>query len=75
MCLAVPGEVLSIEGQLAKVSISGVVYEAGLHLLEDVKVGDYVIVHSGYALEKLDPEEAARTLKTFEEFRQSGQDR
>ena len=68
MCLAVPATVLSIEGQKATVEISGVRYQANLSLVEDVAIGDAVLLHAGFAIQKLDPEAAAETLALFEEL-------
>jgi hydrogenase expression/formation protein HypC len=73
MCLAMPGKIVSIEGRdklgpRAKVDFGGVTKEISLACLTDVKVGDYVIVHVGMALSKLDEEEAARTLELFSEM-------
>lgn len=67
MCLSIPAEVLEIQGQRAKVSVGGAMYTAGLHLVEDVQVGDYVLLHSGYAIQKIDAEEAAETLALLRE--------
>ncbi len=68
MCLGVPGIVQSIEGDQAQVVIGDITYEAGLQLVSDVQVGDYVLLHSGYILEKLEKEDAQETLKLFEEL-------
>lgn len=68
MCLAIPARVADINGDQAVVDLGGVRKEVSLALVEDVVVGDYVIVHVGYALNKLDPEEAARTLALFAEM-------
>ena len=69
MCLGIPGKVVEIrdEGPLrmALVDFGGVRKEACLAYLPEVQLGDYVIVHVGYALARLDPEEAQRTLETF----------
>lgn len=64
MCLAIPAQIASIDpdGQSARVSLGGVTKEISLALVEDVAVGDYVLVHVGYALNRLSEEEAARTL-------------
>ena len=68
MCLAIPAQVVELrEGDNAVVDLAGVRKEISLSLVEDVHVGDYVIVHVGYALNKLDPDEAARTLALFAE--------
>ena len=70
MCLSIPAQVISIDddGQMAKVSVGGTVYSAGLHLVEDVGVGDFVLLHTGYAIQKIDQEEAERTLEYFREL-------
>lgn len=69
MCLAIPACVEEMTGaDTAIVNLGGVRKEISLALVEDVAVGDYVIVHVGYALQKLDPEEAERTLALFAEM-------
>ncbi|MBL6928922.1 MAG: HypC/HybG/HupF family hydrogenase formation chaperone [Rhodospirillales bacterium] len=69
MCLAIPAEVIAIDDQeLATVDMGGVRKEVSVALLEGVEVGDYVIVHTGFALSKLDPEEAKITLDLFAEM-------
>lgn len=69
MCLAIPACVEQlIAGDSAIVNLGGVRKEISLALVEDVAVGDYVIVHVGFALQKLDPEEAAQTLALFAEM-------
>ncbi len=75
MCLAIPAQVVELrDGDNALVDLAGVRKEISLSLVEDVAVGDYVIVHVGYALNKLDPEEAAKTLALFAELGQLGED-
>ncbi|MCM8785141.1 MAG: HypC/HybG/HupF family hydrogenase formation chaperone [Candidatus Omnitrophica bacterium] len=69
MCLAIPMKVEKIEGDFAIVSIGNVKKEVNISLLENVKKGDYVIVHAGFAIEKLDKKEAKKTLKIFKEMR------
>ncbi|MBD3422514.1 MAG: HypC/HybG/HupF family hydrogenase formation chaperone [Chitinivibrionales bacterium] len=72
MCLAVPARVKKIlPDKMAKVDLEGVEQEISVELLEELNVGDYVIVHVGYALEKLDPHEAQETLKLFDDMRAS----
>ena len=69
MCLAIPACVEElIAGDSAIVNLGGVRKEISLALVEDIAVGDYVIVHVGVALQKLDPEEAAQTLALFAEI-------
>jgi hydrogenase expression/formation protein HypC len=63
MCLAIPVQVTELlDGDMARVTLDGVTKIVSLALVEDVRAGDYVILHVGYALNKLDPEEAAKTL-------------
>lgn len=69
MCLAIPAQVVELrEGEQAIVELAGVRKEISLALLDQVAVGDYVIVHVGFALNKLDPEEAEKTLQLFAEL-------
>jgi hydrogenase expression/formation protein HypC len=64
MCLAIPVQVSEIlPDEMAKVSLDGVVKIVSTALVEDLQVGDYVVLHVGYALAKIDPEEAERTLE------------
>jgi hydrogenase expression/formation protein HypC len=66
MCLAIPAEVVELrDDDKAVVDLAGVRKEISLALVDGVGVGDYVIVHVGYALNRLDPDEAARTLALF----------
>lgn len=68
MCLAIPARVVEIsETDQAIVDLGGVKKDVSLALVEDVRVGDYVIVHVGYALTRLDPEEAEKTLALMAE--------
>ncbi len=68
MCLAVPVRVVELCGaEAAIVDLGGIRKEVSLALVEDVAVGDYVILHVGYALTRLDPAEAERTLAIFAE--------
>ena len=66
MCLAVPSKIIEINDNVAKVDVDGVVRTASLMLLEDAALGDYVIVHAGFAISKLDE---ASALQTIEEMR------
>ena len=68
MCLSIPAKVEKIENETATVSVGGTQYEASLQMLDDVHVGDYILMHTGFAIQKLDPEEAEESLKTFQEF-------
>ncbi len=68
MCLAIPARVVEVrDNDIAIVDLGGVRKDVSLALVEDVAVGDYVIVHVGYALTRLDPDEAAKTLALMAE--------
>jgi len=68
MCLAIPARVVEMTGPAAaRIHLGGVRKKTSLALVDGVAVGDYVIVHVGYALTRLDPEEAQRTLEAFAE--------
>ncbi len=68
MCLSIPAKVESIEGEMAVVSVGGTKYDASLQMLDDVHIGDYVLLHTGFAIQKISEEEAQDTLKVFQEF-------
>ena len=69
MCLALPCRIVELRpGDQALVDVAGVSREISLALVDDVALGDYVIVHVGYALTRLDPEEAEKTLALFAEL-------
>ena len=68
MCLSVPAKLIEINGDLAKASIGGSIIEVGLQLIEDPNIGDYVLVHTGFALEKIDEEEALKTIELLREL-------
>ncbi len=74
MCLALPVKVVALEdgGDWATVDLGGVRKRISLALLDGVQPGDYVILHVGYALTKLDPEEAERTLQLFSRMEAAG---
>jgi len=73
MCLAIPAEVLDIDSttDMASVSLNGVRKDISLALVENVQVGDYVLVHVGYALNRISPEEAAETLRLMHSMSES----
>lgn len=78
MCLAIPGKVLEIqqdaEGvRIGKTNFGGVVKQVCLEYTPDVQCGDYVLVHVGFALGKVDEEEAERTYKALEAMKQLGE--
>lgn len=68
MCLAIPMKVVKVEGENACVECGGIVREVNIQFLNKIKKGDYVIVHAGFAIEKLDRKEAEKTLKIIKEM-------
>ena len=73
MCLGVPGKVVSIEAgesvmAMGKVSFGGILKEVCLAYVPDIQVGDYVIVHAGFALNQLDEQEAAEVFEILQEM-------
>lgn len=72
MCLGVPMRVMQIEGETARCEIDGVSREASLMMVDDVAVGDFVLIHAGFAIEKLDEEDAQETLRLFRKLLADG---
>ena len=68
MCLAIPALIKSIDRQQAVADIDGVTRQVSLQLTPEAKVGDYVLLHTGYAISVIDPDEAAETLKLLREI-------
>jgi hydrogenase expression/formation protein HypC len=68
MCLAIPAKVIKIDGEMATIDMGGVTRSVSLMLVADVAVGDYVIVHAGFAIHKVDPREAHESLRLFREM-------
>jgi hydrogenase expression/formation protein HypC len=67
MCLGVPMQVKTIENEMAICEIDGVQREACLMMIEGVEIGDYVLIHAGFAIEKIDEDEAQLTLQALRE--------
>ena len=68
MCLSVPAEIIEIDGQTAKVSVMGNRQEVSLALLPDSVVGEHVLIHAGFAITRIDAEEAAETKKLWRDI-------
>ena len=68
MCLAIPALIKSIDGYQAEIDIDGVTRQASLQLTPEAKVGDHVLLHTGYAISVIDPAEAEETLKLLREM-------
>jgi hydrogenase expression/formation protein HypC len=73
MCLSIPAKIISVEGLTAKASVGGAIVNTSLHLVDDVKPGDYVLIHTGFALQKISEEEALETIRLIREI-ESGED-
>ena len=71
MCLSIPARIVTINGTMAEVSAGGAIFKAGLHMIENAKVGDYILLHAGFAIQKISEMEAAETIKLFEEMNNS----
>ena len=71
MCLAVPVQIIAVKGSEAEVEIGGVKRLVSIVLTPDVKVGDYVLLHTGYSINVIDENEAEETIKLFEEIAKS----
>jgi hydrogenase expression/formation protein HypC len=71
MCLSIPARIVSIEGNMAEVSAGGTIFKAGLHMIENAKPGDYVLLHAGFAIQKISEKEAEVTLKLLDELDKS----
>lgn len=73
MCLAVPGKIINISGddplsRMGNIDFSGIQKEISLAYLPETKINDYVIVHAGFAISMIDEEDAAESLKAFQEL-------
>lgn len=71
MCLSVPAKIVSIDGEMADVSAGGAIFRAGLQMIENPQPGDYVLLHAGFAIQKISEEEALETLRILKEIRDS----
>lgn len=72
MCLAMPAKILSIDGDEAEVDFGGAIRKTNVSMV-DAKVGEYVIIHAGFAIQKVDEEEAKETLQLWNEFLDSSE--
>lgn len=75
MCLGIPAKIIKIDGEYADANINGATIRIGLQLLDNVKQGDYVLVHTGYALDKLSEKEALETLETIRQLEELDPDK
>lgn len=68
MCLSIPGKIIDVEGETAVVSVGGSEVEVSLQLLDNVQEGEYVLVHSGFALQRISEKEASNMLDVIREL-------
>ena len=68
MCLSIPAKIVKVDGNVATVDVMGNQREADLSLIEDPQLGDYVLLHAGFAIEKMSAEDAAESLRIWEEL-------
>ncbi len=74
MCLAIPGKVIGIKENKALIDYGGVTRETDTSLIENIEIGDYVIVHVGFAIQKLSKEDALEAIKLWEELLVAGEE-
>ncbi len=72
MCLAIPMEIMKIDGNEAVAEAGGIRKDVRLDLLDGAEIGDYILIHTGFAIEKLDPEEARETLELIKQVYRAG---
>lgn len=68
MCLAVPGKILSIENDMAEIDLAGTIRKCSLQFIPEAEVGQYILLHAGFAIQLMDEDEARETLKLLEEM-------
>jgi hydrogenase expression/formation protein HypC len=68
MCLAIPGKIIEIKKNVAKVDVGGLSRDISVDLCPDVSVGEYVLIHTGFAIQKVDEQEALETLDLLREI-------
>lgn len=68
MCLSIPGKIISINDDIADVSIGGNIVKVGIQMLDHIQKGDYVLIHAGFALQNIDEKEALETLQLLKEM-------
>ena len=74
MCLGVPAEIISVNGEKARASVGGAIREISLQLVDDIRVGDFVLLHTGFAIEKINKAEAEETVRMLKELGETDQD-
>jgi hydrogenase expression/formation protein HypC len=69
MCLSIPAKVVSIENDSAEVSVGGTIFTAGLQMVDNIEIGDYILLHAGFAIQKISEKEAFETLNLLNEIK------
>jgi hydrogenase expression/formation protein HypC len=69
MCLSIPARVMEINGNMADVSVGGTIFKASLQMVENVQVGDFILLHAGFAIQKIKEDEALETLRILKEMK------
>jgi hydrogenase expression/formation protein HypC len=69
MCLSIPARIISIDGDMADVSTGGTVFRACIGLIEVPKEGEYILLHAGFAIQRISEQEAAETLELLREIK------
>lgn len=70
MCVAVVGQVVSIDRNIAKLDFDGALMNVNVDFLTNINIGDYLVVHAGYAIEKIKPEDAIKTINVLKEIQE-----
>jgi hydrogenase expression/formation protein HypC len=70
MCLAIPGKIIKCDEKTGTIDMMGVTRDVSLELIKGIKIGDYVLVHAGCAIQKIDLDEALESIKLFEELKE-----
>jgi hydrogenase expression/formation protein HypC len=68
MCLSVPAQIVSMDGEFAMVSVNGALFRAGIQMIEDPQPGEYILLHAGFAIQKISDQEAEETLSLLHEI-------
>ena len=72
MCLSIPAQIVSVDGDFAIVSVGGTKYRAGIQLISNPEIGDYVLLHAGFAIQKISDKEALETIHLINEMNSRG---
>jgi hydrogenase expression/formation protein HypC len=74
MCLSIPARIVSIDGSTAQVSAGGSLFRAGIQMIHDPRVGDYVLLHAGFAIQKISEKDALETIRLIREMNELGEE-